>query len=125
MTKEPALQILEWKVVLRGFRIMAEIGLHPHERGRTQPLVIDLTLTLAAKPVRGLADVVDYEAVSRKARAIVARGHIELVEDFAQALAEACLEDPRVVQVELGVEKPEAIEGAAGAGVVLRAVRPS
>jgi dihydroneopterin aldolase len=124
MTETPGLHILELKVVLRGFRIMAEIGLHPHERGRTQPLVIDLTLTLPAEPVRGLADVVDYEVVSRKARAIAARGHIELVEDFAQAFAESCLEDPRVRQVDLRVEKPDAIEGAEGAGVVLKAVRP-
>jgi dihydroneopterin aldolase len=126
MTDAPAsLDVLELKVVLRGFRIEAEIGLHPHERGVSQPLVIDLTLTLQPRLVHGLADVVDYESVSRKARSLAARGHIELVEDYAQALAAACLEDPRVREVELRVEKPDAIEGALGAGVILKAGRPS
>ncbi len=125
MTDAPALVIQAMKVRLRDFRILAQIGLHPHERGRTQPLVIDLILTLEPKPVLGLADVVDYEAVSRKARALAEVGHIELVEDFAQSLAVVCLEDPRVLEVEVTIEKPEAISGSAGAGVYLRATRPA
>jgi dihydroneopterin aldolase len=85
--------------------------------------VIDITLTLEPKRVGGMPDVVDYELVSRKARHLAARGHVELVEDYAQELAAICLEDPRVQLVELRVEKPEAIPGAAGAGVVLKARR--
>ena len=83
-----------------------------------------MTLTVAAKPVTGLADLVSYEAVAAKARAIVERGHIELVESFAEALAAACLEDARVLKAEVRVEKPEAIPGAEAAGVTIIAVRP-
>ena len=119
-----AVKIEAMSVFVRGLKLQAEIGLYAHERGRRQPLIVDVTLTVAAKPVTGLADLVSYEAVAAKARAIVERGHIELVESFAEALAAACLEDARVLKAEVRVEKPEAIPGAEAAGVTIIAVRP-
>ena len=110
-------------VFVRGLELQAEIGLYAHERGRRQPLVVDVTLTVAPKPVAGLGDLVNYEMVASKARAIVEGGHIELVESFAEALAAACLEDARVLKVEVRVQKPEAISGAAAAGVAIVASR--
>jgi dihydroneopterin aldolase len=120
---DPALSIEAMSVFVRGLELSAEIGLYAHERGRRQPLVVDAVLTVAPKPVAGLGDLVNYEAVAAKARAIVERGHIELVETFAEALAAACLEDPRVLKVEIRVEKPEAVPGSAAAGVVIVASR--
>jgi dihydroneopterin aldolase len=110
-------------VFVRGLALSAEIGLYAHERGRRQPLIVDVTLTVAPKPVSGLGDLVNYEAIATKARSIVERGHIELVEVFAEALAAACLEDARVLKAEVRVEKPEAIQGAAAAGVTVVASR--
>jgi dihydroneopterin aldolase len=110
-------------VFVRGLQLSAEIGLYAHERGRRQPLIVDVTLTVAPKPVAGLGDLVNYEAIAAKARAIVERGHIELVEVFAEALAAACLEDARVLKAEVRVEKPEAVPGAAAAGVTVVASR--
>lgn len=117
------IKIEAMSVFVRGLALSAEIGLYAHERGRRQPLVVDVTLTVAAKLVAGMADLVSYEAIANKARAIVERGHIELVETFAESLAAACLEDARVLKVEIRVEKPEAIPGSAAAGVTVIASR--
>ena len=54
---------------------------------------------------------------------LVASGHIELVETLAERLAADCLDHPRAVRVRVRVRKPEAIEGAAAAGVELTASR--
>lgn len=118
-----AITIEALSIFVRGLQLSAEIGLYAHERGRRQPLVVDATLTVAAKPVAGLGELVSYEVIANKARAIVERGHIELVETFAEALAAACLEDPRVLKAEIRVEKPEAIPGSAAAGVTIVAAR--
>ena len=103
-------------VFVRGLRVEAGIGVHDHEQGRLQPLVIDVTLALAPAAVERLADTINYETVAQAARAIVAEGHVGLVETFAERLASACLEDARVRRCTVRIEKPGALEAAAAAG---------
>lgn len=103
-------------VFVRGLTLEAGIGIHDHELGRLQRLVVDVTLELTPTPVERLGDTVNYETVAAAARAIVAEGHVGLVETFAQRLATACLADPRVRRCGVRIEKPGALEGAAAAG---------
>lgn len=108
-------------VFVRGLTVQAGIGIHDHELNRLQTLVIDVTLTLVPATVERLGDTVSYEDVAAAARAIVAAGHIGLVETFAQRLAVACLDDARVQRCAVRIEKPGALQGvvAPGCEVVL------
>jgi dihydroneopterin aldolase len=103
-------------VFVRGLRVEAGIGVHDHELGRLQTLVIDVTLELAPAAVERLADTINYETIAQAARAIVAEGHVGLVETFAERLASACLGDTRVRRCTVRIEKPGALDGAAAAG---------
>ena len=103
-------------VFVRGLSVEAGIGVHDHELGRLQRLVIDVTLVLAPAPVERLADTINYETVAAAARAITAAGHVGLVETFAERLATACLNDGRVRRCTVRIEKPGALDGAAAAG---------
>ena len=108
-------------VFVRGLTVEAGIGIHDHELNRLQTLVIDVTLTLTPGPVERLSDTVSYEDVAAAARAIVAEGHVGLVETFAQRLALACLTDGRVQRCAVRIEKPGALDGviAPGCEIVL------
>lgn len=110
-------------IFVRGLAIEAEIGVYRHERGRAQPLVVDVEVAIAPGAVSHLHETLNYETLAAKARGLAAEGHIELVETYAQRLAEACLDDPRVLRARVRVEKPEAISGAQAAGVEATAVR--
>lgn len=121
MTAEVRLESL--KVLVRGLEIAAEIGVHPHERGRPQPLIIDIELELAPEPVRHMADTINYEILAETARALAAKGHVDLVETYAQDLAAAFLKLPRALHVRVRVEKPQALAGARAAGVEVAACR--
>lgn len=112
-----------FRVFMRGLRLDAQIGVHPHERGRSQPLVVDVEVTLSPREVAHIADTVNYEILSRYARALAERGHIELVETYAQDLARAVLRETGGLSVTVRVEKPQALEGAQAAGVEVRLVR--
>lgn len=103
-------------VFVRGLRVEAGIGVHDHEQGRLQTLVIDVTLELTPAPVERLADTINYETVAAAARAIIAEGHVGLVETFAERLAAACLNDGRVRRCTVRIEKPGALDAAAAAG---------
>ena len=110
-------------VFVRGLTVEAGIGVHDHEQGRLQPLAIDVTLELTPAPVERLSDTINYETVAVAARAIVAEGHIGLVETFAERLATACLTDGRVRRCTVRIEKPGALDGAAAAGCEVRLAR--
>ena len=104
---------------MRGLRLEAEIGLHPHERGRTQPLVVDVEAELPPARVDGIAGALNYEVLRELALALAARGHTELVETYVQDLAAAVLRNTAALRVRVRVEKPQALEAAAAAGVEL------
>ena len=106
-------------VFIRDLEVLAHIGIHGHEQTKHQPVRINVDL--AVEDAQELEDrldrVVDYESISLRIRAIVARGHINLAETLAETIAEACLEDVRVKCARIRVEKLHAVPGAESAGV--------
>jgi dihydroneopterin aldolase len=120
----PAARIIVTKVFVRGLKVDAEIGVYDHEYGRLQALIVDVELDVAASHFERLGDTVNYETIGEAARAIVAEGRMDLVETFAERLAQACFADPRVTRARVRVEKPSALAPhAAAAGVEITAVR--
>ena len=107
------------RVFVRGLRLQAAIGVHLHEHGRTQPLVVDVELDAALDLNEGLGSTLNYEEIVQAARRVLADGHLQLVETFVERLARACLRDPRVRRVRVRAEKPEALPEAAAAGFEL------
>lgn len=103
-------------VFVRGLNIQAGIGIHDHEIGRLQTLVIDVSLDMGPHAVTRLADTVNYETIAEAARAIAAEGHVGLVESFAERLALAVMGDERVRRVTVRIEKPGALDGAVAPG---------
>ena len=109
------------KIFVRGIVVQAEIGVYEHEHGRSQPLVVDVELELAAAGFERLADTVNYENIAVWTREAAALGHVKLVETFAEQLALTCLRDPRVLSARVRVEKPEALAPAiAGVEVLMQ-----
>ena len=103
-------------VFVRGLEVAAGIGVHDHELGRLQRLVIDVSLELTPAAIERLADTINYETVAEAARAIAAEGQVGLVETFAERLALACLSDARVRRCTVRIEKPGALDGATAPG---------
>jgi dihydroneopterin aldolase len=113
-------------VFVRQLRLEAEIGVWAHERGRKQPVVIDIAMEVDPdRPLpHKLAEIVRYDEAAELAARAVAAGHIDTVETLAAAIADGCLKDPRVQRVTVTVEKPHGVAAAQGVGVVLQRTRP-
>ena len=123
-TQPTLARVIVTKVFVRGLKVDAWIGVYDHEHGRQQPLVIDVELDVAASHCEDLGDTVNYETILQAAQAIAAEGHIDLVETFAERLAQASFADGRVTRARVRVEKPLALAPhAAAAGVEITAVR--
>jgi dihydroneopterin aldolase len=119
-------------VFLRDLLLPASIGVHPHEHAAPQRIRINVDLGVEDDGTRALSRaavgrpnvgrdhlrrVVDYEGVADAVRAIVAAGHVMLVETLAERIAESCLADPRVHLARVRVEKLDVFADAASAGV--------
>ena len=113
-------------VFIRNLEVLAHIGVHGHEQGKMQPVRINVDLAVEDKV--DLADkldlVVDYDAITKKIRAILAAGHINLAETVAERIATACFEDARVKTARIRVEKLHALPGAESGGVEIERQRP-
>jgi len=119
---DPAHRLIRLSVFVRALRIEAQIGVHAHEYGRKQPLIIDVELQVAAAACEHIGDTINYEVIVSRAQQIADAGHVKLIEAFAERLAAACLEDPRVIRARVRVEKPQALAPdaeAAGAEIIL------
>lgn len=108
------------RVFVRDLRLDALIGIYPDEDTKPQKILINLDLWVAetpGQPPRSYAEVVCYDNLVQRTKALLAEGHVGLVETLAEKLAGLCLEDPRVLRTRVRVEKLEAIPETAGVGV--------
>jgi len=125
-------------VFLRDMVLDASVGVHAFERQARQRIRINVDLAVSdpleietsaagisrAAPGRDeLSRVVDYEAVAKSVRAIVASGHVSLLETLAERVAAACLLDLRVQVVRVSIEKLDIFEDTASVGVEIERVQ--
>lgn len=108
------------RVFVRDLELSCLIGVHSHERLCRQRVRINLDLAVeeGSGPVDDeLTNVVSYEDILDRVRAIADAGHINLVETLAEKIAATCLEDGRVRSTRVRVEKLDVFEDAASVGV--------
>ena len=111
------------RVFVNGLVLDAYIGAYESEQGVTQPIRIDFEATVIepSNPVSdSLEDVVCYDAMTRGIKAIIAEGHIKLVETLAERIADHVLSHPMVISVMVRIVKPNAIAEAEAAGVEIQ-----
>ena len=107
------------KVFIRDLVLSARIGVYQHEKLGSQRVRINLELTCTEHPAINddLSNVVNYAELVGQIRDIVAAGHINLVETLADRIAQTCLDDRRVQNVNVRIEKLDVFEEAESVGV--------
>ena len=107
------------QVFVRDLELVARIGAHDHEKHAGQRIRINLDIEVVDDRDHGdrLENVVCYERIFDGIKAVVAAGHVNLVETLAERIAAVALADHRVEGVHVRVEKLEAIPEAASVGV--------
>jgi dihydroneopterin aldolase len=114
-------------VFVRDLTLLALIGIHDAEKIKPQRIVVSIDLSVQEGDGGPLPDdishVVSYEIVVKKCEAIVAEGHVNLVETLAEKFADACLKDRRVVAARVRIEKPDIIPNARAVGVEIERAR--
>lgn len=109
------------RVFVRDLVTQARIGVWDHERERSQPVRISLEVLVDARHPHEdrLESVVCYQQLVDGIHAILAAGHVDLVETLAEEIGAMALVHTAVLSATVTVEKLEAIAGAGSAGVTL------
>ncbi len=113
-------------VFIRNLVIQTIIGIHPSERTTPQTVLVSLELeteTTTAAADDDIVNALDYERLALRVREFVSQAEFQLIETLAERLASLVLEDLRVTQVSIEVQKPGAIPNAETVGVRIQRAR--
>jgi len=114
-------------VFVRDLVVECVIGVHTYEKDRTQRVRINVDLGVAEGDIvlnDRLENVVCYEDVVTRIRAIIADGHINLVETLAERIAAVCLQNPQCRSARVRVEKLDVFVDANSVGVEIERFSP-
>lgn len=108
------------RILIRDLLVRCILGINEDERREKQDVLINLEivsdLSLPGKSDR-FEDAVDYRELKKRIVEMTGASNYYLVEALAEAIASLCLENPKVTQVTVRVEKPTALRFARSVGV--------
>jgi dihydroneopterin aldolase len=109
-------------IFIEGFTGETVIGIHDSELHRPQPVVIDVHAgvprVLACSSDR-IGDTIDYSVVHERLRRLLREHRLQLLEAFAQSIAELLIDDFGAAWVRVKVVKPKKFDDVAAVGVVI------
>jgi FolB domain-containing protein len=111
------------RITIRGLRASGRHGADTAERRQLQPFEIELSIELdlhVPATSDDLDDTVNYAALARRVREIVATTSFALLEALASAVLDAVLEDARIKSAQVTIAKPEILDGATPAVTLSR-----
>jgi dihydroneopterin aldolase len=109
------------RIFVHDYVLEVEIGVHHNERGVTQRVrfSVDIDVTPNRQALEDdIERTLDYDYVINGIKAIISRGHINLVETLAEDIAQHCLAHPRTARVTVSIEKLDKDPGTVGVKVV-------
>ncbi|MDH5557601.1 MAG: dihydroneopterin aldolase [Alphaproteobacteria bacterium] len=116
-----------WRLVrVRDLVLPMSIGIYEQEKLAPQRVCINVELKVreGEGPIGDdIANVLSYEHIVNGIKAIIADGHINLVETLADRIADLCLADPRVARARIAVDKLDIVPEAASVGVEIERSR--
>jgi dihydroneopterin aldolase len=109
------------RVFMQDLVLDVEIGVYTNEKGVTQR--VRFSVNVDVLPASSALDddidrAFDYDTIIKGIKALVARGHINLVETLAEEVAARCLAHPRAARVMVRIEKLDKEPGAVGVEIV-------
>ncbi|MDY6872549.1 MAG: dihydroneopterin aldolase [Chloroflexota bacterium] len=114
------------KIFIKNLRVSGILGIHQHEQETPQPIMINAAvladITKAAKN-DNIHQTINYATMAREIIKLVKSSHFFTVEALISAIADMILQDKRIGEVWLRVEKPNAVADTDSVGVEITRLR--
>jgi dihydroneopterin aldolase len=109
-------------VFIEGLRGDTVIGIHDSELHRPQPIVIDVHAGLPrarACATDRIVDTIDYSVVRERLRRLLVEHRLQLLEAFAEAVADILIDEFGAHWVRVKVVKPRKFDDVQAVGVLI------
>ncbi|WP_295556121.1 dihydroneopterin aldolase [uncultured Hyphomicrobium sp.] len=115
----------ETTLFLEGFEVLVDIGVHPHEQGKPQRLLINVELQVdrPLKPGDSIGSVVDYDYLRPGIKNIVAERRFNTQEALCAEILELALGAEGVAGAIVSTRKTDAYADASAVGCRMRGSR--
>lgn len=110
------------RIFLRDLSLETVIGTLPEERLKKQSLIINVMLELDLAPAGQLDDLslsLDYQALEEAIVELGKKSSFLLIERFASAVLDLCMQSQLVQKAEVTVDKPGALKHCRSVAVTL------
>ena len=107
-------------VFIKDFIIQEIIGIHDHEKIKTQKIKFNIVLDVNQNTVpneKDIKSIVDYEKITNKLENLAKNKKYNFLESLAEDSFKEIFEDKRISSVKIKIEKPDAIKNADSVGV--------
>ena len=111
---------------VRDLEILASVGIFEMEMRYEQRIIVGLELDVADTydgTSERIGDVFDYGRMVRDTELLCQSRHFKLIETLAEAIAQQCLADPRVLMAAVRIEKPDIMTNCKAVGIEIRRTR--
>ncbi|MCP4113494.1 MAG: dihydroneopterin aldolase [Desulfobacteraceae bacterium] len=115
-------------IYIRDILVRGILGVRSYERVKKQDIVIHLTLWAdirKAGETDNLDDSFDYSELKNRIVELAESSCFFLIEKLADAIAQVCLEEQKIHQVKIAVEKPGALRFAKTVGIEIIRRKPT
>lgn len=115
------------RILIKDLLARCILGVTAEERREKQDVLISVALSLDLAPAGRsdrVEDGVNYRPIKKRILAVAESSQYHLVEALAERIAAECLEEQRVQEVEVTVEKPSALRFARSVAVEIVRRRP-
>lgn len=115
-----------YTVFVRDLVVAARVGIHAHEKEIAQRIRLNIELYCELPAAGGRAhinEVVCYEDLVTRVRALVKRAHVGLMETLAERLIQVCFADSRVRGMWVRIEKLDVFDDAESVGIEIERSR--
>jgi len=114
------------KIIIKDLLARCILGVSEEERREKQDVLINVALSAdMRKAARSdkFEDALDYRAIKKRIFSEVEGSQFHLLEALAERIADVCLENPAVQEVQVVAEKPSALRFARSVAVEIKRSR--
>ena len=110
------------RIFLSEMKIETTGGIWEWEKRIKQQVIIDIEMSADIKKAAAsdqIEDTLNYKAVAKSVRKLVEESSFQLVETMAEKISELVIGEHNVSWVRVKVNKPGAIRGSKGVGIII------
>ena len=109
----------KYSILIKDLILKASVGIYPKEKIRKQKVRFNISIiaTDNIKTKNDISEFVSYEDIIKNVKNIINKGHIPLIENLAQNIAEKCLINKKILKIEIMIEKLETFKEAQSVGI--------